>query len=261
MKKERHTRKRLITKLQETAEKLGHTPTCQELGKLFKDGQIKASWPAYQYYFGTYNKAVRKAKLPINKISKHGSRKKLLEDLKEIYDDLGRVPTTDELKDFHTKGKIASRYSFIDHFGSLKNAYQKAGIDLAQEKLKTFEKKRTLLLEQLRRLPLEDKQQLTITKVKELHKRGKISCPATLYRYFGGLNKTAGIIGCTPVKVRKYQTEYLLDILRKEFKFTGQLPTWNYFYEMSKLNLLPSPSTYRYRFGSWNKAAKKAGLC
>ncbi|RLF43066.1 MAG: hypothetical protein DRN18_01045 [Thermoplasmata archaeon] len=58
-------------------------------------------------------------------------------------------------------------------------------------------------------------------------------------------------------KRKLYTDEHLLDILRKEAKKLGKAPSSIHF---ARSTVLPSPSCYIYRWGSWNKALKAAGL-
>jgi hypothetical protein len=55
---------------------------------------------------------------------------------------------------------------------------------------------------------------------------------------------------------QRYEREELLDILRGLAEELGRAPSMA---ELRERNNLPSPSTYKYRFGRWNAALKEQG--
>lgn len=58
-------------------------------------------------------------------------------------------------------------------------------------------------------------------------------------------------------KKKLYTEEYLLEVLRRETRKLGKTPSAKYF---ALSSILPSPSCYIYRWGSWNNAILAAGL-
>jgi hypothetical protein len=55
----------------------------------------------------------------------------------------------------------------------------------------------------------------------------------------------------------RYERDELLDVLRDLDRALGHPPSQA---ELRERERLPHPSTYKYRFGSWNKALEAAGL-
>lgn len=64
-------------------------------------------------------------------------------------------------------------------------------------------------------------------------------------------------LGLEPRTSRRYETEELLEILRDFAEELGHAPS---IAELQAQEDLPSPCTYRYRFGRWNEAVRQAGL-
>ena len=90
--------------------------------------------------FGSFNNALKKAGQKVNVTTKY-EKKELLDNLKQLNKDLGRIPKAKDLKD---KKWTASYSTYKKYFGSWKNALKKAGIEkkTSYDSLRGFIKKK-----------------------------------------------------------------------------------------------------------------------
>jgi hypothetical protein len=108
----------LLTNLKELQEKLGRAPKQTEL----KLG--KYSLYTYLRAFGNFSKALEK----IGAISSKRyfvEDNEILDDIKRIYNDLGKVPT---IEDFRKLNHCSNSFTVINRFGSWKKALEEAGV-------------------------------------------------------------------------------------------------------------------------------------
>jgi hypothetical protein len=182
MTQQRYSQQWLIEKLQEMAARLGRSPTQVEATA---DPDIP-SHTTYVKRFGSWTKALRAAGLPVDPHSVGYDRETLLEMLRELVAELGRVPVSRELPGLG----LPNHVTYAKHFGSWAAALAEIG--------------------------LEPK------------------------------------VGNT-----RYGRDELLDVLRDLDRVLGHAPSQA---ELKEQEGLPHPSTYKYRFGSWNKALEAAGL-
>jgi len=97
---------------------MGKCPTQRDIDK-------DISMPAkgnYRKYFGTFNKAVRKAGLSVNY---NISKEELISILRRLYSKLNRTPTREELK---LQKDCPSLTPFVEKFGSYTAACLRAGL-------------------------------------------------------------------------------------------------------------------------------------
>jgi hypothetical protein len=101
-------------------------------------------------HFGSWNEAKRKAGLVPRRFA---TREELLELLKELGEELGRIPTARDI-DEH-RGRMPSKSLYWHTFGSLSNALREAGFDVpvGEEKLERALEQGVVLARRLKRLP------------------------------------------------------------------------------------------------------------
>ena len=112
------TKEELLQKLQQKAKEIGKCPTQKNLDR---DSAMPAK-NSYRKYFGSFNNAVRNARLYVNY---NISKEELIKILQELYLKLNRTPTREDLK--HENG-CPSLTPFVEKFGSYTAACLRAGL-------------------------------------------------------------------------------------------------------------------------------------
>jgi len=232
------SKERLISDLQEFAEQLGKTPT---QNKINQDGPWSAK--LYHNYFGSWNNALKKAGLePNHKINI--SEERLISDLQEFSEELGKTPTKRKMKQDGPWNDI----TYHNHFGSWNNALKKAGfesnleIDISKERLISDLQE---FAEQLGKTPTQN----------EMNQDGPWSTQSYL-NHFDSWNNALKEAGLEPNNEINISEERLISELQEFAEELGRTPTFN---EMRQDGPW-SNTTYQNRFGSWNNALEKAGL-
>jgi len=118
------SKEQLIEDLQQFAEKLGKTPTCEEM-------RSNGPWSGTPYgkHFGSWNKALEAADLEINQ-EKYISKEQLIEDLQQFAEKLGKTPTHAEMDNSGHRGV----QPYYRHFGSWNKALEAAGLEINEER-------------------------------------------------------------------------------------------------------------------------------
>ncbi len=114
------TDEELLDELRNIKNKIGTTPTSDDMRK-----NNRPDVKIYSRRFGSWNKALRKAGLNVNRVA-NITNNELLEDLKRVADNLSRPPTQ---IDIDNHGKF-SHGTYQSRFGSWNNALQEAGLEL-----------------------------------------------------------------------------------------------------------------------------------
>jgi hypothetical protein len=145
--RKRYTDDQILSELKECAERLGRSPTMREFAA---DRKTAVHPQTVIEHFGSWNNAKRSAGLLPRRFA---TREELLGVLRDLGDDLGRVPTARDLDD--RKGSIPSKSLYWHTFGSLTNALREAGFDvpLGEERLERAIDQGAGLARKLRRLP------------------------------------------------------------------------------------------------------------
>ena len=179
----------------------------------------------------------------------------LLDALRELGEKLGRVPTSFEMTVYHKEtGRGAGHATYFDYFGSWKEALMRAGFDLPEygkfysndelcQKLRDFAKK-------LGHTPMR--------KEVDAH-RENLPCAYTYVERFGSWPAAleAANLPRSYHYRRDISDEELVIVLRRLADELGHVPSVR---ELQNCDWAPCYSTYSHRFGSWNKALKKAGF-
>jgi hypothetical protein len=145
--RKRYTDEQILAELTACAERLGRSPTMREFAA---DAETTVHPQTVIEHFGSWNNAKRAAGLVPRRFA---TREELLQVLRELGDELGRVPTARDLDD--RKGSIPSKSLYWHTFGSLTNALREAGFDVpvGEERLERAVEQGTALARRLKRLP------------------------------------------------------------------------------------------------------------
>ena len=143
----RYTDEDILVELQESAGRLGRSPTMREFAA---DPSARVHPQTVIEHFGTWNGAKRLAGLVPRRFA---TREELLEQLQALGAKLGRVPTAGDL-DAH-RATMPSKSLYWHTFGSLRNALRAAGFDVpvGEERLERALEQGVDLARRLGRLP------------------------------------------------------------------------------------------------------------
>lgn len=143
----RYTDEDILEELRAAAQRLGRSPTMREFAR---DADAAVHPQTVIEHFGTWNAAKRAAGLYPRRFL---TREELLEQLRSLGDELGRVPTA---RDLAARRKSLPSTSLYAHtFGSLANALREAGFEVLQgeERLERSIEQGAALARELGRLP------------------------------------------------------------------------------------------------------------
>jgi hypothetical protein len=145
--RKRYTDDSIVAELRECAERLGRSPTMREFAA--DDGTTVHPQTVIEH-FGSWNRAKRRAGLVPRRFA---TRAELLGVLRELGEELGRVPTAKDLD--ARRGAMPSKSLYWHTFGSLTNALREAGFDVpvGEERLERAVDDGADLARRLGRLP------------------------------------------------------------------------------------------------------------
>src|SRR5437016_9579490 len=145
--RKRYTDEQILAELKQSSDRLGRSPTMREYAA---DAKTTVHPQTVIEHFGSWNRAKRRAGLVPRRFA---TREELLALLKELGQDLGRVPTARDI-DEH-RGRMPSKSLYWHTFGSLTNALREAGFDLpvGEERLERAVEQGVELADRLGRLP------------------------------------------------------------------------------------------------------------
>ena len=145
--RKRYTDDQILAELKACAERLGRSPTMREFAA---DPKTTLHPQTVIEHFGSWNRAKRLAGLVPRRFA---TREELLALLKELGEELGRVPTARDI-DEH-RGRMPSKSLYWHTFGSLAEALREAGFDvpLGEERLERAVDQGVKLARRLKRLP------------------------------------------------------------------------------------------------------------
>jgi hypothetical protein len=179
------------------------------------------------------------------------SDEQLLSILRTLAAALGRSPS---VSDMHARRDLPAPRTYTYRFGSWNAALAAAGLEPHPH---TPAYTSDQLLEALRALAAELGRPPRTT---ELRGRPDLPSPSTYRLHFGSWSAALRAAGLEPRRGwgdRTYSDQELLDDLRALAAELGRSPTQA---EMLARPDLPTPATYRNRFGSWSAAQRAAGL-
>jgi hypothetical protein len=145
--RKRYSDTQILEQLRGCADRLGKSPTMREFEA---DPATTVHPQTVIEHFGSWNAAKRKAGLVPRRFA---TREELVQLLRELGDELGRVPTAKDIE--ARRGSMPSKSLYWHTFGSLTNALREAGFDVAvgEERLDRALDQGVLLAVQIGRLP------------------------------------------------------------------------------------------------------------
>jgi hypothetical protein len=145
--RKRYSDEQILDELRTSAERLGRSPTMREFAA---DPQTTVHPQTVIEHFGSWNRAKRLAGLVPRRFA---TRDELLGVLRELGEELGRVPSARDIDD--RKGLMPSKSLYWHTFGSLTNALREAGFDVpvGEERLERAVAQGVELAGRLGRLP------------------------------------------------------------------------------------------------------------
>ena len=145
--RKRYSDEQIVAELRACAERLSRSPTMREFAA---DEQTTVHPQTVIEHFGSWNAAKRAAGLVPRRFA---TRSELLGLLRELGEELGRLPTARDIDD--RKGRLPSKSLYWHTFGSLANALREAGFDvpMGEERLEREVEQGAELARGLGRLP------------------------------------------------------------------------------------------------------------
>src|SRR5215210_7663095 len=145
--RKRYTDEQILAELSACAERLGRSPTMREFAA---DPETSVHPQTVIEHFGSWYEAKRRAGLVPRRFA---TRKELLDLLRALGAELGRVPTARDIEEH--RGRMPSKSLYWHTFGSLANALREAGYDVpvGEERLERALEQGVELARELGRLP------------------------------------------------------------------------------------------------------------
>jgi hypothetical protein len=145
--RKRYSDEQILTELRAHASRVGRSPTMKEFAA---DPETKVHPQTVIEHFGTWNAAKRAAGLVPRRFA---TRAELLDVLRGLGDELGRMPTARDLDE--RRGRMPSKSLYWHTFGSLSAALREAGYEIAvgEERLERAIEQGVDLAQEIGRLP------------------------------------------------------------------------------------------------------------
>jgi Homing endonuclease associated repeat len=145
--RKRYSDEQILDELRASAERLKRSPTMREFAA---DAETTVHPQTVIEHFGSWNEAKRAAGLVPRRFAR---REELVRLLRELGDELGRIPTARDLDD--RRGSMPSKSLYWHTFGSLSSALREAGFDVpvGEERLERAVDQGVALARKLKRLP------------------------------------------------------------------------------------------------------------
>ena len=145
--RKRYSDDQILAELRASAERLNRSPTMREFAA---DPETTVHPQTVIEHFGSWNEAKRAAGLVPRRFAR---REELVGLLRELGEELGRIPTAKDLDE--RRGSMPSKSLYWHTFGSLAGALREAGFDvpLGEERLERAVEQGVMLARKLKRLP------------------------------------------------------------------------------------------------------------
>jgi len=145
--RKRYSNEQILEELRASADRLRRSPTMREFAS---DPKTTVHPQTVIEHFGSWNEAKRAAGLVPRRFATRGE---LVSVLRDLGNELGRVPTAKDLDD--RRGSMPSKSLYWHTFGSLSNALREAGFDVpvGEERLERAVEQGVALARKLKRLP------------------------------------------------------------------------------------------------------------
>src|SRR5881398_1848139 len=145
--RKRYTDEQILEELRASADRLGRSPTMREFAA---DAETTVHPQTVIEHFGSWNAAKREAGLVPRRFAR---REELVGLLRDLGEELGRIPTAKDLDE--RRGSMPSKSLYWHTFGSLSSALREAGFDVpvGEERLERAVEQGVALACKLERLP------------------------------------------------------------------------------------------------------------
>ena len=145
--RKRYSDDQILAELAASATRLGRSPTMREFAD---DPETSVHPQTVIEHFGSWNEAKRKAGLVPRRFA---TREELLDLLRELGEEVGRIPTARDIEE--RRGRMPSKSLYWHTFGSLAGALREAGFDVpvGEERLERALEQGVALARKLKRLP------------------------------------------------------------------------------------------------------------
>jgi hypothetical protein len=145
--RKRYSNDQILAELRASAQRLKRSPTMREFAA---DTKTTVHPQTVIEHFGSWNEAKRAAGLVPRRFA---TRDELVGVLRDLGDELGRIPTAKDLDE--RRGSVPSKSLYWHTFGSLSSALREAGFDVpvGEERLERAVEQGVELARKLKRLP------------------------------------------------------------------------------------------------------------
>ena len=145
--RKRYSDEQILAELRASAERLKRSPTMREFAA---DPETTVHPQTVIEHFGSWNEAKRAAGLVPRRFAR---REELVGLLRDLGEELGRIPTAKDLDE--RRGSMPSKSLYWHTFGSLSSALREAGFDVpvGEERLERAVEQGVALARKLKRLP------------------------------------------------------------------------------------------------------------
>jgi hypothetical protein len=145
--RKRYSDDQILAELRDSAERLNRSPTMREFAA---DPETTVHPQTVIEHFGSWNEAKRAAGLVPRRFAR---REELVGLLRDLGEELGRIPTAKDLDE--RRGSMPSKSLYWHTFGSLSSALREAGFDVpvGEERLERAVEQGVALAQKLKRLP------------------------------------------------------------------------------------------------------------
>jgi superfamily II DNA or RNA helicase len=245
------TREELIAQLRALAQEMGSIPRQEDVARASRQGRMR-SIGSYAEVFGSYGRALEAAGLSVRKVFL--SEEEMLDELRSLSHDLGKVPTQADVTDARKAGRTTpSPASYRHKFGSFAGALEAAGLGSVSNEPYSTE----MLVQQLRDLARSLGRTPMTRDVARASSEGRIASRSTFSKRFGGFEKALMAAG---LQVRSFDRATLAKQLSNLAAELGHTPTVADVNAASSRGSGANYATFLARFGSFNEALREAGL-
>lgn len=240
----------IIEELQALGQELGRTPKKADIDEANRQGRI-ASTTTIRGRFGSYNAALELAGMRPNQVVR--TEEQMIEDLRTLADDLGRIPTGKELRVIAKERGMASETTLALRFGSYRAALEAAGLELPQGP------SREDVISDIQRLHEELGRPPGYADLAKASKHGKAHSYAVVRRHFKTFSDAVRAAGFRPL-AEKLSDDEAISRLQAFGQELGRKPSSKDIDEARRQgHFVPSVSLLGKKFGSLTKALEVAG--
>jgi hypothetical protein len=203
--------------------------------------------------FGSLRDALAAAKLPPNTMQQF-SEQEMIAQLRDLSLSLGRPLMRRDVVSAGANGTCARAATFDRVFGSISDAFRKAGV----QRLDRYSKND--LIAQYRALSKEVGRPAWVSHIQRAAANGQGPGYHIYKRVFGGLTETRRLAGLLRGAAQRYTRQELMDQLKALALELGRAPTADDVRRAAARGEMAGLKTFRVYFGGHNKALKEAGL-